>query len=403
MFLKRMLLVCVLVFVAAPAFATAVQIDFLMAGMRDPSSDEPLNGGLVYTYYTGTTASASTWTNAGKTVLQTNPIVLDTYGRALAFGDGIYKFIVKNSAGTTLYTWDGVEYKSTATLASDTTSPHGSSMSFNAVSIGSLTATLTADLDAQGYYHGINFATGTADGDTVNVGQMNATLTAAVATLTASISSISASVASMLHGQQIFTSNGTWTCPAGVTTVYVTGSAGGGCGGRGYYAYDAAWGWKLGGGGGGGAGDATRSSSITVASGVVYSCLVGTGSISTSVVGSSTQFASGATILLTLTGGGGGSDGASGYGGGGGAPGGAGGTCGYAGGYSVVATTTVFSAQELGGLGGGNIAGGVGGHGDRDVYKTGIFGGGGCGGGADITPHADVGGAGGPGFLLLEW
>lgn len=88
---------------------SAIQIDFLLAGIRDLSGN-PLNGGLVYTYSAGTTTDKATYTDKDKTSPATNPIVLDAYGQSQIYADGIYKVVVKTSAGTTLYTWDNVKF-----------------------------------------------------------------------------------------------------------------------------------------------------------------------------------------------------------------------------------------------------------------------------------------------------
>lgn len=60
----------------------------------------PLAGGLLYTYAAGTTTPKATYTTAAGDVEKTNPIVLDTYGRAIFFLDGAYKFVLKDSAGS---------------------------------------------------------------------------------------------------------------------------------------------------------------------------------------------------------------------------------------------------------------------------------------------------------------
>lgn len=66
-----------------------------------------------------------------------------------------------------------------------------------------------------------------------------------------------------------FTSNGTWTCPVGVTSVEVLAVGGGGGGG-------------FNGGGGGGAGGLTYNSSLSVTPGTVYTVGVGSGGLGSS-------------------------------------------------------------------------------------------------------------------------
>ena len=93
---------------------TATQIDFILAGFSDASGN-PYSGGKVEVYSAGTTIGKNVWSDKNKTTVLANgsvasgtPITLDTYGKKLCYGDGWYKFIVKNSAGTTLFTLDNI-------------------------------------------------------------------------------------------------------------------------------------------------------------------------------------------------------------------------------------------------------------------------------------------------------
>lgn len=63
---------------------------------------DPLAGGLLYTYDAGTTTPKATYTTAAGDVAQTNPVVLDAYGRAVLFLDGAYKFVLKDSEGNAI-------------------------------------------------------------------------------------------------------------------------------------------------------------------------------------------------------------------------------------------------------------------------------------------------------------
>lgn len=69
---------------------------------------DPLNGGLLYAYASGTSTPQDTYINATGTA-NTNPVVLDSAGRARIFlAATSYKFTLKTSAGVTLWTIDGV-------------------------------------------------------------------------------------------------------------------------------------------------------------------------------------------------------------------------------------------------------------------------------------------------------
>lgn len=91
--------------------ANAKQIDFLLAGLRHPLTDEPLAGGKVTTYTGGTTTPVNLYTSrdteAGDA---TNPIILDAYGRAEVFGNGVYKFSITDADDVPIVEFDMVEY-----------------------------------------------------------------------------------------------------------------------------------------------------------------------------------------------------------------------------------------------------------------------------------------------------
>ena len=211
----------------------------------------------------------------------------------------------------------------------------------------------------------------------------------------------------------VFASNGTFTVPGGITSIWASGCAGGGGGGSSYTD------WSGGAGGGygqwvlnnpitvtpgdvltialGAAGQGGQTTSADVAGVTIYTTAPGTAGGNTTITNSA------GTALLTLTGGGGG-----------GSPG----------------NTTATTSPCPGGVGypyggSGNYAGGssCGGAG-----ASGPFGGGGCAalqnetnlvqeqlnasgygaggaGGVDLTPSGglDLGGNGVPGYIVLEW
>lgn len=88
----------------------AAQIDLLLSGLTNKTDGGPLAGGKIYTYAAGGLVAKATYEDAARVGTHPNPIVLDAYGKALAFGDGFYKFIVKDSADVIQYTWDYLNY-----------------------------------------------------------------------------------------------------------------------------------------------------------------------------------------------------------------------------------------------------------------------------------------------------
>jgi hypothetical protein len=73
------------------------------------NSGEPLAGGKIYTYDNGTTDNKTTFQDANEVAANTNPIILDSAGRASIYlEDGAYTFRVDTSADVTLYTVDDI-------------------------------------------------------------------------------------------------------------------------------------------------------------------------------------------------------------------------------------------------------------------------------------------------------
>lgn len=66
----------------------------------------PLAGGSVYHYIVSTTTLKNTWTDEDESILNTNPVVLDSAGRAVIWGSGLYRQVLKDSSANTI--WDQV-------------------------------------------------------------------------------------------------------------------------------------------------------------------------------------------------------------------------------------------------------------------------------------------------------
>lgn len=71
------------------------------------SDGVPLVGGLLYTYTAGTTTNKATYSTPAGTA-NANPVVMDSRGEADVYGSGFYKFVLKTSAGVTVWTLDNV-------------------------------------------------------------------------------------------------------------------------------------------------------------------------------------------------------------------------------------------------------------------------------------------------------
>lgn len=68
------------------------------------ANGQPLAAGKVYFYVPNTLTPKATWSNSGETVTNANPVPLDSAGRAIIYGAGAYRQIVKDVFGNTI--WD---------------------------------------------------------------------------------------------------------------------------------------------------------------------------------------------------------------------------------------------------------------------------------------------------------
>lgn len=64
----------------------------------------PYASGQVFFYVPSTTTPKATWVDPNNTTLNGNPVVLDASGRALIYGNGLYRQVLKDQFGNTI--WD---------------------------------------------------------------------------------------------------------------------------------------------------------------------------------------------------------------------------------------------------------------------------------------------------------
>jgi hypothetical protein len=63
----------------------------------------PYSFGTIETYVPGTSTPKSTWLDREQSALNTNPVVLDSAGRCLWYGDGDVRIILRDAAGNQIY------------------------------------------------------------------------------------------------------------------------------------------------------------------------------------------------------------------------------------------------------------------------------------------------------------
>lgn len=123
-FLLALLLAC------TPAFGATLLPPGKQQFLLDNGA--PNAGGSVYFYVPGTTTPKNTYQDAAGTILNTNPVGLDSGGFAVIYGSGSYREVVKDASGNTIYDQ----------LTSDTSS--ATSISWSGTSTGSANAIVVA-------------------------------------------------------------------------------------------------------------------------------------------------------------------------------------------------------------------------------------------------------------------
>lgn len=282
---RKSLLLILLLLVCTSAFADGKQIEFLLPGVSRLSGGL-LSYGYVYSYVAGTTTPKSIYSDLELTEALDNPATLDADGRLVAYGDGLYKFVIKNSAGTTVFTADDVELLNLTDFKADTTDPFGSTLyqtnviassvvsdaatiasltvtgtvfmpsdvTMTSAAISSLSGTLGGDLNANS--HKItNLATGTNPGDAVNFAQLSSYAP---------------------RNRYVYETAGSYvfTVPSDLDRLWITVIGGGGGGGS-----PSGTGTIVGGGGGSGACLFQEEITTSLASGTVWTVVVGAGGV----------------------------------------------------------------------------------------------------------------------------
>lgn len=81
----------------------------LLANAKQQFIDQngaPLANGSVYFYAPGTTNPMPTYQDRAGTILNTNPVLLDSRGQAVIWGNGTYRQVLKDASGVTI--WDQI-------------------------------------------------------------------------------------------------------------------------------------------------------------------------------------------------------------------------------------------------------------------------------------------------------
>ena len=135
----------------------------------------PLTAGKLYTYFNGTTVARTTYTTAAETTPNTNPIILDSAGRADIFltAGVAYKFVLANAGNVTQYTVDNITSAGTmSTQNSNNVTITGGTISGVTIT-GPITGDVTGNLtgNVTGNLTG-NVTGGAIVGESYNGGQL---------------------------------------------------------------------------------------------------------------------------------------------------------------------------------------------------------------------------------------
>lgn len=96
----------ILLFLSISAMAQTAGLMPMAVQQFFDANGNPLASGTVTTYVVGSTTFKTTWRDSSETIPNTNPIVLDAGGKAIIYGDGNYRQLVKDRNGNII--WDAV-------------------------------------------------------------------------------------------------------------------------------------------------------------------------------------------------------------------------------------------------------------------------------------------------------
>lgn len=174
------------------------------------SDGKPLAGGTVDFFVPGTSDRKNTWQDSATTILNTNPVVLDSAGEAVIFGVGIYRQVVTDAAGNLVWdqeTSDGTSATGDITVSGSIAVSGDATIGGNGT-FGSLTSGFidagTGSVQA-GFITSTTVQTGTLNvsGDATLVGDFGANNITAGGTLGASTISVSGTFSGNTSGWQL--------------------------------------------------------------------------------------------------------------------------------------------------------------------------------------------------------
>jgi hypothetical protein len=111
------------------------------------ANGKPLAGGKVYYYIPSTTTPKNTYQDAALTILNTNPIILDSAGECIAYGSGAYRQIVNDVNNNIIWDQPTSAPITLTDVASIYSAPNGSSLiGYNEGGTGATNSTVQSKL-----------------------------------------------------------------------------------------------------------------------------------------------------------------------------------------------------------------------------------------------------------------
>ena len=105
---KHVLLVFMLALFSSDVYCQVTPMPFVKSQFFN-NTGAPLAGGRLYSYAAGTTIPLATYTDSTGLIANTDPIILDSAGRAnIWLGASSYKFVLQNSLGVQIWSVDNV-------------------------------------------------------------------------------------------------------------------------------------------------------------------------------------------------------------------------------------------------------------------------------------------------------
>lgn len=101
-----------------------------------------LAGGYAYFYEVGGTTPKTIWLDRDKITTAANPYQLDANGTAQLYGDGLYRIVIKDSAGVTRYDRDNMRFTDAVSSGAELNASDYASLAAAVAAIGSTVATL---------------------------------------------------------------------------------------------------------------------------------------------------------------------------------------------------------------------------------------------------------------------